>query len=151
MDNKQFVLSSGLRHIPVIMDGEETGRYVDFNPSSQEFAEDLYALVSRVSKIHEMKEEARKAETDILKKFDINRAEDKEMRAAVDAVFGDGFCGDVFKVRLFAVCDGLTIIENFLFSVMDEMDAAIMDNITKRDAIIRKYTDKYSKYKKYHN
>ena len=151
MSNKTFALSSGLRHIPVIMDGEETGRFVDFNPASQEFAEALYALVSRISEIHKAKEKERESETDILKKFDINRAEDEEMRAAVDFVFGAGFCEDVFKVRLFAVCDGLTVIENFLFTVMDEMDASIMDSIAKRDAQIKKYTEKYNKYKKYHN
>lgn len=140
-------LSSGLRRLPVIVDGWDTGRVVIFNPADQEFAEELYALVHRIGKIHEAKNEERKQETDILKKFEINRAEDKEMRDAVDAMFGDGFSGDVFKTRLFALSDGLTVVENFLFALLDEMDASTTASMAKRDAKVRKYTEKYRKFK----
>ena len=81
-------------------------------------------------------------------KFDINRAEDAEMRDAMDCMFGSGFCSDVFKTRLFAVADGLTVVESFLYSLLDQMDASITDNIAKRDARIKHYTGKYDKYKK---
>lgn len=73
------------------------------------------------------------------------------MREAVDSIFGEGFCKDVFKTRLFAMADGMTVVENFLFAILDEMDESITENLSKRDARIRKYTEKYSKYKKYHN
>lgn len=137
-------LSSGLRRLPVIVDGMDSGRAVIFNPADQEFAETLYALVHRIGEIHKEKNAKREAESDIFKRFEINRAEDQEMRKAVDLVFGDGFCADVFYVRLFALADdGLTVVENFLFSLLDEMDVAITDKMGKRDAKIRKYTDKY--------
>ena len=142
-------LTSGIQILPVIVDGFDTGRTVNFNPMDQEFAEELYALVYRIGKIHEAKNAQREAEEDILKKFEINRAEDREMREAVDAVFGDGFSADVFKTRLFAVSDdGLTVVEGFLFSLLDRMDAGITDRMAKRDANIRKHTDKYRKYGK---
>lgn len=140
-------ISSGLKYLPVIVDGWDTGRTVNFNPVDQEFAEELYALVYRIGEIHNAKNKERASETDILKKFEINRAEDKELRAVVDAVFGEGFSNDVFKVRLFAVSDGLTVVENFLFALLDELDESTTSNIAKRNAKIQKYTEKYTRYK----
>ena len=49
---------------------------------------------------------------------------------------------------LFAIADGMTVIENFLFGVLDMMDESVTENISKRDAKIRKYTEKYRKYRK---
>lgn len=140
-------LSSGIQRLPVIVDGQDTGRVVMFNPVDQEFAETLYSLVYKIGEIHKSSNSQREAESNILKRFDINRAEDQEMRCAVDAVFGDGFCADVFHVRLFAVSDGLTVIENFLFSLLDKLEESTKANIARRDSKIRKYTDKYMKYK----
>lgn len=141
-------LSSGIRRLPVIVDGQDTGRVVIFNAADQEFAENLYALVHKIGKIHSQKNNQREAEADILKKFEINRAEDREMREAVDLIFGDGFADAVFQTRLFAMSDdGLTVVESFLFSLLDEMDATITAKMSRRDANIRKYTDKYKKYK----
>ena len=142
-------ITSGIRVMPVIVDGMDTGRTVNFNPADQEFAEELYSLVHRIGQIHEEKNRLREAEPDILKKFDINRAEDREMREAVDLLFGDGFSEAVFPTRLFAVSeDGLTVVESFLFSLTDKLDEGITTRIAKRNANIRKYTDKYRKYKK---
>ena len=144
---EKLEISSGLRHMPVIVDGWDTGRTVNFNPADQEFAEELYALVHKIGQIHKQQNERRGKETDILKKFEINREEDREMRRAVDDVFGEGFANDVFKVRLFAVSDGLTVVEAFLFALLDEMEETATANISKRDEKIRKYTDKYRRYK----
>lgn len=151
MSQENLSISSGISHKPVIMDGVDTGRTVDFNPADQGFAESLYGLVSKLGKIHEAKKKEYEAEHDPAARFDINRAEDTEMREAVDSMFGEGFCKDVFKTRLFALSDGVTVVENFLFALLDEMDEAVTENLAKRDARIKKYTEKYSKYKKYHN
>lgn len=127
-------------------------RAIKFNPSDAGFAEDLYGLASKLQKIMEEKDAAFKAADDAAAHFDISRAEDREMRAAVDAFFGEGFCADVFPgVRMRALSEGLTVIENFLYALLDKMDEDITANFAKRDARIRKYTEKYSKYKKkYH-
>ncbi len=153
MSQNKVIISSGIRHFPVITDtGVDTGRSVDFNPADQGFAEELYGLVSKLTQIHEKKVEAAKDAADPAERFDLSRAEDADMRKAVDALFGEGFCGDVFKTRLFAVVDGMTVIEAFLYSLLDEMDESITENLAKRDAKIKKYTVKYEKYaKKYHN
>lgn len=144
---EEVKLTSGIRRLPVIVDCQDTGRVVMFNSADQEFAEVLYALVHRIGEIHKAKNEQRKAEPDILKKFEINRAEDQEMRAEVDAVFGEGFCADVFQTRLFALSDGMTVVENFLFALLDELDESITANMAKRDSKIHRYTEKYRKYK----
>ena len=152
MNQDRLHVASGIIHLPVDIDGVDAGRSVDFNPSDNGFAEDLYGLVSKLSKIHEDKKKAYEAAGDPAARFDISRAEDAEMREAVDSLFGDGFCKDVFKTRLFAMADGMTVAENFLFALLDEMDESITENMAKRDARIKKYTEKYSKYsKKYHN
>lgn len=145
---KNVELTSGIQRLPVIVDGQDSGRIVAFNPADQEFAEMLYALVHRIGEIHKDKNQLRSEETDVLKKFEINREEDQQMRCAVDEVFGEGFCGDVFQTRLFALSEeGLTVVESFLFSLLDQMDEGITAKMAKRDANIRKYTDKYRKYK----
>lgn len=143
---KPVEIKSGIQVMPVIVDGWDTGRTVNFNPADQEFAEELYMLVHRIGQIHKEKTEQRKAETDILKRFELNREEDAQMRQAVDEVFGDGFSGDVFKTRLFAVADGLTVVETFLFALLDEMDEKTTAAIASRDAKVKKYTQKYRKY-----
>lgn len=144
-------VSGGIESLHIFMDDVDTGRTVDFNPADQGFAESLYGLISKLSKIHDAKKKEYEAEQDPAARFDISRAEDTEMRKAVDSLFGDGFCKDVFKTRLFALADGMTVVENFLFALLDEMDEAVTENLAKRDARIKKYTEKYSKYKKYHN
>lgn len=144
----EVLLSSGLRRMPVVVDDKETGRYIDFNPADQGFAEDLYGLVSKISAIHEEKEKESKATQDLAARFDISRSEDAEMRQAVDSLFGEGFSRDVFKTRMVAIVDGMTVVENFIYALLDEMDESITENMAKRDARIRKYTDKYSKYKR---
>lgn len=149
---EKFVVSSGIKHFKIYDEYEnDTGRSVDFNPADNGFAEDLYGLVSKITAIHKEADGKREA-VEPAEKFDINRAEDHEMRDAVDALFGEGFSKDVFKTRLFAMSDGLTVVENFLFDLLDEMDESVTANMAKRDERVKKYTDKYSKYKsKYHN
>lgn len=124
------------------------GRTIRVNPADAGFAETLYDLVRRLNAIHEEKSKAAKDAPEE-EQFDLRRAEDAGMREAVDAVFGEGFCADVFPgMRLFALAEGLTVVENFLFALLDYMDADITSNLSKRDARIAKYTTKYKKYHK---
>lgn len=70
------------------------------------------------------------------------------MRAAIDSVFGEDFCTDVFPgIRLTAMADGLTALENFLCAVIDKMDEKIQDNMAQRGGRIAKYTAKCRAHK----
>lgn len=153
MDQNKLVVSSGIKHFPVVTDtGIDTGRSVDFNPADQGFAEELYGLVSKLAQIHDAATKAASETTDAVARFDLSREEDSQMREAVDSLFGEGFCKDVFKTRLYAIAGGMMVIESFLYSLLDQMDESITENMAKRDAKIQKYTAKYSKYtKKYHS
>lgn len=125
------------------------GRTVRFNPADTGFAENLYALMAKVTEIEDERAKKTDKVQDYAKIFEYNRAADKRMRDAVDAVFGEGFCADVFgNIRLSAMADGLSVLENFMFAVLDQMDAGVTENLSKRDARIAKYTEKYEKYKK---
>lgn len=124
-------------------------RSIRFNPSDVGFMDTLYALVAKVDEIEKESQKKREKTDDPAKMFDYFRASDKRMREAVDAVFGDGFCDDVFDgVRLVAMADGLTVLENFVFSVMDQMDESVRANMEARNAKIEKYTAKYQARKK---
>lgn len=125
------------------------GRTIRFNPADIGFAETLYGVIAKINTIDEETRKKRENTADYSKIFDYNRAADKRMREVVDAVFGDGFCADVFgDIRLVALADGLSVVENFAFAVLDQMDAGITENLAKRDTRIAKYTAKYQKYKK---
>lgn len=147
--NQEKIIASGIKHFTFVNeDGTSTGRSVDFSPADQNFAEDLYCLASKIDAIHEAKLKEYTQAEDLLAKFEIGRAEDQKAREAVDAIFGEGFSGDVFKVRLFTLVDGLTVVERFLLSLLDEMDESVTASIASRNTQIKKYTDKYSKYHK---
>lgn len=125
------------------------GRTICFNPADTGFAETIYSVIAKISDIDDERRKKTEKAQDYAKTFDYNRAADNRMREAVDAVFGEGFCKDVFgDIRLTALADGLSVIENFAFAVLDQMDESVTENLAKRDARIAKYTAKYAKYKK---
>lgn len=124
------------------------GRTIKFNPSDVGFMDTLYSLVAKIDSIDKESQKKRDKQDDLAKLFDNFRNTDKKMRDAVDAVFGDGFCDDVFDgIRLVAVSDGITVLENFVFAVLDKMDESVHANIAVRNDRIKKYTDKYQKYR----
>lgn len=125
------------------------GRVIRFNPADIGFLETLYGLIGKIEAIDAETAKKKGKSDDPAKLFDYSRAADKRMREAVDAVFGDDFCADVFQeLRLIAMANGLSVIENFIFAIIDEMDESVRDNLAKREGCIAKYTEKYAKYKK---
>lgn len=142
---KELNFETGVVEMPV-----NGGRVIRFNPADIGFLETLYGLICKLENICTETEKKKEKVDDPSKLFDYSRSADKRMREAVDTVFGEGFCADVFKeIRLVASTEtGLTAIENFIFAVIDEMDESVRDNLAKREGRIAKYTEKYSKYKK---
>lgn len=123
-------------------------RTIRFNPSDIGFLETLYGLLGKIEAIDADTAKKKDKAADTAKLFDLARSSDQRMRDAVDGIFGEGFCNEVFQgVRLMALSDGLTVIENFIFAVVDEMDESVRDNLAKRNDRIAKYTAKYKQYK----
>lgn len=136
-----ITFSTGIIEAPV-----NGGRTIRFNPADVGFMETLYSLMAKVEDIESESRKKREKTDDPAKVFDYFRSSDKRMREAVDAVFGDGFCDDVFNgVRLVALADGLTVLENFVFAVLDQMDDTVKENLAKRDSRIAKYTERYER------
>ena len=124
------------------------GRAVRFNPADIGFLETLYGLLAKLETIEKEMEKKRTKTDDPAVLFDKSRNSDKKMREAVDSVFGEGFCEDVFSgVRLMAMANGLTVLENFLFAIIDEMDESVRANLAQRNDRIAKYTAKYQSRK----
>lgn len=122
-------------------------RTININPSDVGFLETIYALMGKIEAIDTETSKKREKADDPAKIFDYFRSSDKKMREAVDSVFGEGFSNDVFHdVRLTAMANGLTVLENFLFAVIDQMDESVTENLAKRNDRISKYTKKYEKY-----
>lgn len=140
---KELNFETGLAEMAV-----NGGRVIRFNPADIGFLDTLYGLLGKIESI-EMETKKKQGQTDDLAKlFDRSRASDKRMRDAVDSVFGEGFCADVFPgIRLTALAGGLTVLENFVFAIMDEMDDSIRDNMAKREGRIAKYTAKYQTHR----
>ena len=135
--------STGVVEMPV-----NGGRAIRFNPADIGFADTLYSLVAKIDAIDADTRKKQESDSDLAKTFDRMRSSDKRMREAVDSVFGEGFCDEVFQgVRLTAQADGLSVLENFVFAVLDQMDASVTENMAKRSERIAKYTAKYEKYK----
>lgn len=123
------------------------GRKIKFNPSDIGFMENLYDLVAKVDAISSDMGKKKENASNPAKFFDIARTGDKKMREATDSLFGEGFCEDVFgSVRLYAMADGLTVLENLVFAIIDQMDESVKENVEKRNEKISKYTAKYEKY-----
>lgn len=122
------------------------GRTIRFNPADIGFLDTLYSLLGKLESIQADEDKKKAKKDDPAKFFDYNRICDKRMKDAVDSVFGEGFCNDVFQgVRLFALAEGLTVIENFIFAIIDKMDESVRENMAQRNDRMAKYTEKYQK------
>lgn len=131
--------STGIVEMPV-----NGGRVIRFNPADPGFLETLYELLGKIEAIEADTRKKKEKGDDLGKLFDRSRASDKRMRDAVDSVFGEGFCAEVFPgIRLTALADGLSVLENFVFAVVDEMDESVRKNMAEREGRIAKYTAKY--------
>lgn len=120
------------------------GRVIRFNPADVGFMDTLFGLLGKIEAIAAETEKKQGKTDNPATLFDYARVSDKRMREAVDSVFGEGFCEEVFPgIRLTALADGLTVLENFIFAVLDEMDESVRDNLSKRNERIAKYTAKY--------
>ena len=139
---KMINFETGLQEIDV--NGAATIR---INPMDEGFLEELYGLLS---KLEEIATETEPGEhVNLADRFDMARKRDRLMREAVDDICGTDFCQKVFgDSRLFALSGGLTLIENFLYGVLDYMDDDLKAQQAKRNEKIAFYTAKYRKAKR---
>lgn len=119
---------------------------VSFNPTDSNFVERLYATFEAL----DQKQESYKAQIEKIagKKeiFDFARERDKEMRSAIDELFGVSICDSLFgDMNVYAVADGLPVWCNLMLAVMDEIDTTFSREQKATNPRIAKYTKKYHK------
>lgn len=119
---------------------------ISFDPSDINFVSRLFDLMEKMEKIRDAEPQ------DAENVFKIAAQRDKEMRAEIDAVFGEPICEKVFgTTNVLSPAGGLPLCMNFLLAIIDEVDAASEAETkpsARVDAYMQKYQKKYGKYMK---
>lgn len=120
---------------------------ISFDPADINFVNRLFDLVGKLER--QQKNEAPTNPEDV---FAVAARKDMEMRAEIDAVFGEPVCNKVFgTTNVFSPAGGLPLCMNFLMAVIDEIDAAASEETRTSPAVaayMKKYETKYGKYMK---
>lgn len=123
------------------------GAEISFDPADISFANRMYNLVN---KLGEMQQES--TPEDSVDIFAVAAVRDADMRAEIDAAFGESVCDKVFgSTNVFSPAGGLPLCLNFLLAVIDEIDAASARELKTSPqvaAYMQKYEAKYGKYMK---
>lgn len=119
---------------------------ISFNPTDISFVNRLFELMDKLEKQHN---EPSQQPEDV---FAYAAQRDKEMRAEIDALFGEPVCDKIFgSTNVLSPSGGLPIAMNFLLALIDEIDAAAEEETkpsARVEAYIQKYEKKYGKYMK---
>lgn len=122
------------------------GCEISFDPADIGFVNRLFDLMEKMEK----QNNAAPQEVDNV--FEAFAKKDKDMRAEIDAVFGEPVCEKIFgTTNIFSPAGGLPLCMNFLLAVIDEVDAASETETkpsAKVNAYMQKYEKKYGKYVK---
>lgn len=122
---------------------------IAFNPTDSFFVERLFNTFDKLDQKQEKYRAQVDGMTDNREIFKVSRAMDEEMRADINAVFGEDVCGKLFPcMNVYAMGDGLPAWANFLLAVIDEVDASAEAEQKRTTARVDKYLAKYRKYQK---
>ena len=117
---------------------------ISFDPTDISFVKGLFDLFDRLEK--QQDEQPQNPEN----AFAYAAQRDRELRAEIDALFGEPVCEKIFgRTNVLSPSGGLPVAMNFLLALIDEIDEAAEKETkpsAKVDAYIRKYEQKYGKY-----
>lgn len=117
---------------------------ISFDPADIGFVNRLFDLMEKMEKQNNAEPQ------EVENVFEAFAKKDRDMRAEIDAVFGEPVCEKIFgTTNIFSPAGGLPLCMNFLLAVIDEVDAA-SETETKPSARVNAYMQKYEKkYGKY--
>lgn len=120
------------------------GCEISFDPADIGFVNRLFDLMEKMEKQNNAEPQ------EVENVFEAFAKKDRDMRAEIDAVFGEPVCEKIFgTTNIFSPAGGLPLCMNFLLAVIDEVDAA-SETETKPSARVNAYMQKYEKkYGKY--
>jgi len=119
---------------------------VRFNPTDVSFLEKLSDSFAYLDLIQEEVKLSREEITDEKDIYNLAKNLDGKMREIIDALFGQDVCTPLFgEMNLFASAGGLPVWANLMLAIADEVQDSMDSELKKREARIRKYTEKYKK------
>lgn len=114
-----------------------------FNPSDPAFAETVYNTFSDLKK----EQDAKDCKLDGMADKDVYaylHDLDREMRTAINDVFGQNICDPLFgTMNVYASAGGMPIWMNLMLAIMDEFDESIKREKALHSEKLSKYTKKY--------
>ena len=117
---------------------------VRFNPTDVSFLEKLSDSFAYLDLIQEEVKLSREEITDEKDIYNLAKNLDGKMREIIDALFGQDVCTPLFgEMNLFASAGGLPVWANLMLAIADEVQDSMDSELKKREARIRKYTEKY--------
>ncbi|MBR4474670.1 MAG: hypothetical protein IKS55_13685 [Oscillospiraceae bacterium] len=123
------------------LDGKVT---VKFNPTDVAFLEKLSDSFQVLDLIQEEVKLSQEEITDEKDVFNLAKNLDLKMRDIINALFGQDVCTPLFgEMNLFASAGGLPVWANLMLAIADEVQNSMQGELKKREARIRKYTEKY--------
>ena len=117
---------------------------VHFNPTDVGFLEKLSDSFAALDLIQEEVKLSQEEVTDEKDVFNLAKNLDGKMRDILNALFGEDVCTPLFgSMNLFASASGLPVWANLMLAVADEVETSMSGELKKREARIKKYTEKY--------
>ena len=117
---------------------------VRFNPTDVGFLEklsDSFAALDLIQEEVKLNQEEITDEKDV---FNLAKNLDGKMRDILNALFGMDVCTPLFgSMNLFASAGGLPVWANLMLAIADEVETSMSGELKKREARIKKYTEKY--------
>lgn len=128
-----------------LVDYEINGVPVRFNPTDENFVSKFMGVFDELEKMQDAFVDA----TD----FSAFGNLDKDMRAVLDGLLGDGKSDELFgDMNCYALADGLPVWTNLALALMDEIHDAFEREFGKTDSRMKSYNKKYesvmAKYRK---
>lgn len=119
---------------------------VTFNPADDAFFERIFSAFKAIEKSFNTRMEKAKQYSDPRKLFDIFAELDKDGRAAIDGVFEQPVCDELFgSMSIYALADGLPVSFNLLLAIMDECNSSVATEQKKTNPRLQKYMAKYQR------
>ena len=117
---------------------------VRFNPTDISFLEKLSDSFAYLDLIQEEVKLSREEIADEKDIYNLAKNLDGKMRDIIDALFGEDVCTPLFgEMNLFSSAGGLPVWANLMLAIADEVQDSMDSELKKREARIRKYTEKY--------
>lgn len=115
---------------------------ISYNPTDTNFVSDLYDLFVSCAKKYEADKDKKFEDNKAF--FEYAKARDKEVRDAVDGLFGPGVSDGIFQdVSSYAMADGLPMWTNFLLAVIDTVPEELSKQVKTSKPRVEKYLKKY--------